>query len=250
MPYKKIKKVISNPEMKELPIKEVEMDASQAANLILSSYEWLHTLANKGLQISEKKLNKLQAEGEINLNAMIDYDQGKKIRAGDFFHEYNEQTKDLLKVTDEFKDEVRPVLERVLAKRGVGLTDEQMLMFYFGKDIAAKTFLFMQQKTQINFMINSIKEATLNQYTPQQQQQFEQEFEQEEQQQQRPRRQRQQQRQQRRQRRNFEENNQYEQKEIEKDEDINDDIDIDDDLDGFNAIEPEERQLDMPKNDE
>ena len=156
-----------NPEMKNIPKKETEMAATQMAKMIIQGYEWMHGLANKALQVSEKRLNKLQAEGEINLNAMIDYDYGKKIRAGEFFQEYNEQTKDILSVSDEFKEETIPVLERVLAKRGVGMTDEQYLMFLFGKDIAAKSMIFFQQKAVVNSMIESIKQATMSQYAQQ-----------------------------------------------------------------------------------
>ena len=156
-----------NPEFSGLPKKDKEMAASHMAKLILQGYEWIHDLGNKGLKVSEKKLNKLQAEGEMNLNAMIDYDYGKKMRAGDFFKEYNQQVEGILKVSDEFKEEVTPVLERVLAKRGVGMTDEQLLMFMFGKDIAAKSMMFFQQKQQLNLMIQSIKEATANQFVQQ-----------------------------------------------------------------------------------
>lgn len=152
-----------NPEMKNLSKKDTEMAAAQAASLILNGYDWISGLANKALVVSEKKLAKLQTEGEINLNAMIDYDYGKKIRAGDFFKEYNEQVADVLKPTDEFKDEVRPILERVLAKRGIGMTDEQMLIFLFGKNIAAQGFVFLQYKQQLKHMIESIKESTKNQ---------------------------------------------------------------------------------------
>lgn len=156
-----------NPEFTGLPKKEKEMAASHMAKLILQGYEWMHDLGNKGLKISEKKLNKLQADGEMNLNAMIDYDYGKKMRAGEFFKEYNNQVEGILKVSDEFKEEVTPVLERVLSKRGVGMTDEQLLMFMFGKDIAAKSMMFFQQKQQLNFMIQSIKEATAGQFVQQ-----------------------------------------------------------------------------------
>ncbi len=154
-----------NPEMKAIPKKETEMAADQMAELVLQGYSWMHEFADKGLQVSEKKLNKLQAQGEINLNAMIDYDYGKRIRAGDFFQEYNQQVKGLLVVSDEFKAEVKPVLTRVLAKRGIGLTDEQYLMYLFGKDIAAKSLIFFQSKSQLNYMIESIKQATTSQFT-------------------------------------------------------------------------------------
>ena len=171
--------------MRNIPKKETEMAASHMATLILQGYEWMHELGNKGLTVSEKKLNKLQSQGEINLNAMIDYDFGMKMRAGEFFKEYNQQVGSILKVSDEFKEEVRPVLERVLAKRGVGMTDEQLLMFMFGKDIAAKSLMFFQQKAQLNFMIETIKQASTSQFAqqappepqpqPQQQQQQQQE---------------------------------------------------------------------------
>jgi len=153
-----------NPEMRNLGKKDTEVAASHMAKLILQGYEWMHDLANKGLKVSERRLNKLQTDGEINLNAMIDYDYGKSIRAGDFFIEYNQQVENVLQVSPEFKEEVTPILEKVLAKRGVGMTDEQMLMFMFGKDIAAKSMIFFQQKAQMNLMIASIKEATTSQY--------------------------------------------------------------------------------------
>lgn len=153
-----------NPELKNLNKKDTQMASAQACKLILQGYSWVHDLANRGLQVSEKKLNKLQADGEINLNAMIDYDYGKKVRAGDFFEEYNRQVSGILQVSDEFKEEVTPILERVLAKRGIGLTDEQTLMYLFGKDIASKSIIFFQQKTQLNYMIQSIKEATTSQF--------------------------------------------------------------------------------------
>lgn len=156
-----------NPEMNNLSKKDTEMAAGHMAKMLLDGYSWMHTMGNKALVVSEKKLNKLQSEGELNLNAMIDYDYGKKIPAGEFFREYNQQVGQVLTVSDEFKEEVTPVLERVLAKRGVGMTDEQLLMFMFGKDIAMKSLIFVQQKSQLNQMIQSIKEATVSQFAEQ-----------------------------------------------------------------------------------
>lgn len=155
------KKPPINPEMKNMPKKETEMAASQAAKMIIQGYEWMHDLANKGLVVSEKKLMRLQSEGEINLNAMIDYDNGVKMSTGDFIREYNKQVSSVLTVSQEFKDETIPVLERVLSKRGIGLTDEQYLMYLFGKDIAAKGLIFFQIKQQTNFMLENIKQASM-----------------------------------------------------------------------------------------
>jgi hypothetical protein len=104
---------------------------------------------------------------------MIDYDNGVKISAGNFIQDYNAQVGSVLTVSQEFKDEVTPVLERVLSKRGIGLTDEQYLMYLWGKDIAAKGIIFFQMKQQTNYMLENIKQASLTQssqprqeYTP------------------------------------------------------------------------------------
>lgn len=155
-----------NPNMQELPKKEKKQAAQQMAKMILQGYEWVHEIGNKALQVSEKKLAKLQADGELNLNAMIDYDYGRRMPAGEFFREYNQQVSNILVVSDEFKEEVTPVLEQVLADRGVGMTPEQYLMYLFAKDLAAKGFIFFQQKAQLSFMIESIKQATTSQYAP------------------------------------------------------------------------------------
>ena len=149
-----------NADMSNLSSRETKQAAAFMANIFFDGYEWLHQQANNMLKVSEKKLMKLQENGDINLNAMIDYDYGKKIRAGEFIKEYNEQVSKFFEVSPEFKEEARPILERVLAKRGVAMTDEQQLLYVVGKDLAGKTIMFIQQKSQTTNLINSIKAAT------------------------------------------------------------------------------------------
>lgn len=149
-----------NPDLKNASKKENETAAKQMCTVILKGYEMLHQFGNKALLISEKKLNRLQEAGEINLNAMVAYDYGQQMRAGEFFKEYNSQVENTLTVSDEFKKEVTPVLERVLAKRGLGMTDEQLLIFLFGQDIAVKGAMIYQQKMTQRSIIEAIKEQT------------------------------------------------------------------------------------------
>jgi len=158
-PREEFKREPVNPEMKNLPKKEAQMAASFMAKVCLDGYAWIHTMANKSLLISEKKITKLQEEGEINLNSLIPYDYGKEIRVGEFIKEYNSQMESVLVVSDEFREEVTPVLERVLAKRGVALTDDQQLIFLFGKDLATKVIVWGQQKNQLGMLINAMKES-------------------------------------------------------------------------------------------
>jgi hypothetical protein len=139
---------------------DMKMGAEHMAKLFIDGYEQLHVFANKGLQISEKKLRKLEAEGEIDLSIEIPYDYGKTITAGEFVKEFNEQNKDTLTVSKEFKKEVTPVLTRVLQKRGAGLSDEQYLAFIIGKDIVVKGVIVSQVISTQRDMINVIKEYT------------------------------------------------------------------------------------------
>lgn len=150
-----------NPAMNNLPDGDKKMGAEHMAKLIVDGYEQLHVFANKGLQFPERKLRKLVAEGEIDLSVEIPYDYGKTITAGEFIQDFNEQNKDTLTVSKEFKKEVTPVLTRVLAKRGAGVTDEQYLMYMFGKDILVKGVIFSQIRGSMTDMINVIKEYTV-----------------------------------------------------------------------------------------
>jgi len=149
-----------NPAMNDIPDADKKMGAEHMAKLIVDGYEQLHQFANKGLQISERKMRKMVSEGEIDLSVQIPYDYGKTITAGEFIQDFNEQNKDTLSVSKEFKKEVTPVLTRVLQKRGAGVTDEQYLMYLFGKDILVKGVIFSQIRGTMTDMLEVIKEHT------------------------------------------------------------------------------------------
>jgi len=152
-----------NPSMNNIPDAEKKMGAEHLAKLIIDGYEQLHVFGNKALQFSDKKLRKLAAEGEIDLNVQIPYEQGQTLSASEFIQSFNEQSKDTLTVSKEFKKEVTPVLTRVLEKRGAGLTDEQYLAFMFGKDIIVKGVIIAQMRSTMKDLIEVMKEYTVAQ---------------------------------------------------------------------------------------
>lgn len=152
-----------NPSMNNIPDAEKKMGAEHLAKLIIDGYEQLHIFGNKALQFSDKKLRKLAAEGEIDLNVQIPFEQGQTLSAGEFVQSFNEQSKDTLTVSKEFKKEVTPVLTRVLEKRGAGLTDEQYLAFMFGKDIVVKGVIIAQMRSTMKDLIEVMKEYTIAQ---------------------------------------------------------------------------------------
>ena len=149
-----------NPAVNNIPDAELKMGAENVAKIMIDGYEQLHTFGNKWLQISQRKLRKMVAEGEIDLSVQIPYEYGKTITAGEFIQEFNEQNKDTLTVSKEFKKEVTPVLTRVLQKRGAALTDEQYLGYLVLKDVGLKAIIVTQVKSSMNEMINVIKDYT------------------------------------------------------------------------------------------
>lgn len=149
-----------NPMMNDVPDGDKKMGAQHMAKLLVDGYEQLHVFGNKALQVPERKIRKLEKEGLIDLSIPIPYEYGKTITAGEFLQDFNEQNKDALTVSKEFKKEVTPVLTRVLEKRGAGLTDEQYLGYLVGKDLIVKLVIVAQLRTTMNDMINVIKDYT------------------------------------------------------------------------------------------
>ena len=149
-----------NPMMNDIPDNDKKMGAQHMAKLLVDGYEQLHVFGNKALQVPERKIRKLEKEGLIDLTIPIPYEYGKTITAGEFLQDFNEQNKDALTVSKEFKKEVTPVLTRVLEKRGAGLTDEQYLGYLVGKDLIVKLVIVAQLRTTMNDMINVIKDYT------------------------------------------------------------------------------------------
>jgi hypothetical protein len=151
-----------NKEMNDLPKRDKEVAASHVASMIMQLYEGANTWANKGMVFNEKRLNKLAQEGEVDfsLRIPVDYSSNQTVTLAEFVQDFNTQQKDALVVSRQFKEEVTPILERVLKKRGIGATDEQMLVFMFGKDIAIKGSMFFAARSQMSEIIGMMKEMT------------------------------------------------------------------------------------------
>jgi hypothetical protein len=149
-----------NQSYSELDGKEKTMGAKMMAEMTLDLYEKGCGLLGKLPEISEGNLDRLIAEGEIDANIEIPTEAGS-LGVKDFAREYNDSIKDAFSVSDEFKEKVKPPLERVFKKRGIGMTDEQLLMYYFATDFGAKGVqAFMLRKTATG-IIDSLKENTL-----------------------------------------------------------------------------------------
>lgn len=143
----------------ELDGKEKTMGAEMMAEMTLDIYEKGCGFLGKMPEISESKLDQLIAEGEIDPDIQLPTESGN-IGVKDFAVEYNSSIKEAFEVTEDFKNNVRPPLIRVFKKRGIGMTDEQLLGYYFVTDLGTKVAqMVMLRKTSKN-ILDSLKENT------------------------------------------------------------------------------------------
>jgi hypothetical protein len=136
------------------------MGAEMMAEMTLDLYEKGCGFLGKLPEISESKLDRLIAEGDIDAEIGIPT-EGGVMPVKEFAVEYNDSIKSAFEVSDEFKEKVKPPLVRVFKKRGIGMTDEQLLAYYFVTDLGTKGVqAFMLKKTADN-ILNSLKENTI-----------------------------------------------------------------------------------------
>ena len=149
-----------NEAFSELDGKEKTMGAEMMAEMTLDIYEKGCGFLGKLPEISESKLDQLISDGEIDPNIELPTESGN-IGVKEFAVEYNSSIKDAFEVSEDFKNNVRPPLIRVFKKRGIGMTDEQLLAYYFVTDLGTKTAqAFMLRKTSKN-ILDSLKENTI-----------------------------------------------------------------------------------------
>jgi hypothetical protein len=144
----------------ELDGKEKTMGAEMMAEMTLDIYEKGCGFLGKLPEISESKLDQMIAEGDIDPDIQLPTESGN-IGVKDFAIEYNSSIKDAFEVSEDFKNNVRPPLIRVFKKRGIGMTDEQLIGYYFVTDLGTKVAqMVMLRKTSKN-IVDSLKENTL-----------------------------------------------------------------------------------------
>jgi hypothetical protein len=148
-----------NPSMSELPPHERRMAAEQLVDLGLQGYEMLFYFVNKSLQVDKKKLKKLVAEGKIDLNTLIPMNNGV-ISAEQFIAEYNEEVADTISVSNKFKKDIKPPLTRILEKKGLGATDEQLVISILVMHLVQEGTKFAQAYQLKRDMLDIISDRT------------------------------------------------------------------------------------------
>lgn len=151
-----------NPDIAQLSDPDKNAAAGHLATTVVNMYEMLTNLGNRMLVIPERKLRKMQMEGEIDMTVPVPYTKTQFIPLSEFIDEYNTTAADTMTVDDEFKKEVVPLLTEVLQKRGHGMTTEQKLLFLFCSHAGQNGFRFFEMRAQSKQILDFAKEESIN----------------------------------------------------------------------------------------
>ena len=149
-----------NPALNDLDTKDKKIACESLVDTFLDGYEQLHRYAQYVVKVDEDELLQRHQAGKIDLTETIPVDEnGNEMSVSEFVGQYNEQSVEALQYDKEFGFKVRPAMVRVFMKKGWGMSDEQFLMYHFGKDIAIKVGIMFQLKKTINTTLETLEKA-------------------------------------------------------------------------------------------
>ena len=149
-----------NPALNELDNKDKKIACESLVDTFLDGYEQLHRYAQYVVKVDEDDLLQRHQQGKIDLTERIPVDEnGNEMSVSEFVAQYNQQSVEALQYDKEFGYKVRPAMVRVFMKKGWGMTDEQFLLYHFGKDIAIKVGIMFQLKKTINTTLETLEKA-------------------------------------------------------------------------------------------
>jgi hypothetical protein len=149
----------ANPYVENLDKKDQRVASAAMVEAVLDGYSQIMSFANRLIQFNISKVQKMIRDGEIDPNLLIPV-SGNPMTILEYMQEYNNQTKDVITVDEPFKEKVRPVMLRVFMKRNIGMTDEQLLGYYFLIDIITKGSIVFSLRSQNAELIKSMKEMS------------------------------------------------------------------------------------------
>lgn len=150
----------ANPYVENLDKKEQKMASQAMVEAILDGYSGLKKWSNNLIKLDPNKIKRAINNGEIDGNIAIPVGGGQTVPLMQYVEMYNAETSEVITTSDEFREKVSPVLLRVLMKRGIGMTDEQLLAYYFGMDIITTGAQIFALRSQNNALIAQLKEMS------------------------------------------------------------------------------------------
>ena len=125
-------KNVRNPAMDELEDKEAKKAANDLVETIFNGLDWASELLRESCLVSKPKLQRKSLKGEFDMT-LLDVPLTEEEGGGTFwdaFESLNDTAATAFVIKDEWKENVRKPLRNILIKKGLGVTDEQQLLFY------------------------------------------------------------------------------------------------------------------------
>lgn len=135
---------------------EKQVSSAQTADIILGVYDKLHYFGRQLIKVDEQEVIEKHNDGKIDMYAAAmdnDEDPEKEVTIKEFWEDFNKQVDERFILTERFKNEVRPPMERLCNKYGLGASDGLFLAFKFGEDAATKVVMSVGFKKTVNHMM-------------------------------------------------------------------------------------------------
>ena len=149
----------ANPYINNLDSKDQKNASKALVEAVLDGYTQLNKFGSKAVQIKTEIIQQLMREGKIDPNMTIPVN-GREVAVLEYVQAYNGELGEVFNVDEDFKEKVRPVMLRVFMKRNIGMTDEQLLAYYFGVDIVTKISVGYSLVKQNRMLIDSMIDIT------------------------------------------------------------------------------------------
>ncbi len=158
-----LRKTLENPDLKFATPDEKRQGAEQLVDGALGLYSKINELGAWAASINIDKKKEEQLDGKIDLSFQIPIDEDTSISLEEFIVNYNNECKKAISVAPEFIEKVKPVMIRVCEKNGWGLTDEQYLIYMFGRDMLEKAAMVVGMKRSMNASLRMIQKIHIAQ---------------------------------------------------------------------------------------
>jgi len=149
-----------NPSFDEMSSGKKKRSTKKFAKYIV---ETICMLAERGFvwyatkDINEAKLTEYELNGEMNLNLLINLDNGQEATIKQFFSLQCQQAEELARFEQEKKDDLADALAEVLLEKGVGPTPTQELMLIAAQVLGEKVIMLMTIKAQQNGLMAQLR---------------------------------------------------------------------------------------------
>lgn len=124
--------------------------AEQLTEIALDTYKLVKLGAQYIAKVDDTTLIDMELDGKIDVEMMVPDTEGNDVSINDFVGDYNKMVEKEIVVKDEFIEKVREPMIRVCMKNGWGATDEQMLAYWFGRDITQTVAMTVSMKRNMN----------------------------------------------------------------------------------------------------